>query len=586
MKRAQDRMLRNAVCHALAALAFCVTPGYADEDPPAVASDFASRVDLSPMAGIAVQDTGRLKSFETFARKVVRDIAGPRGAPGQEASFTYLDLMFRPEEYREASIIYVKKKQVRAAIAQALYEDDSVQSAVLKRFKETGQISAALLMHPAVVNLLDKLDRDLMRTAKSVNEIRSAMQLADPRTLSFILRVIPLPDGEPRDEWLSVDQLGRSSGVPQDAAHAGVSAAPIPGLEPERNDALVDAWRDLGGAWRAQSAPDASEALARVAGLLQGVNPALYPDAGRLSWESWYFRSRNMTWIWGIYLLALVPLLMSVIYRWDRARFIGMGLFVVAFGFHTAALLLRWYISGRWPNSNMFEAVTTTAWFCGAGSFVLEYLVRKTALRNLFFLGSAVASMAALMAAYYMPVQLNPHIGNMMPVLHDVWLYIHTNVIIYSYGLIAMAAVSALLYLGYRMLGGNSRVAKAGGAGSLIMSDKGAGSFLKEKSKATAGQVLDAATMVSMELSFILLWTGLVMGAIWADHSWGRPWGWDPKEVFALNTFIIFLLLVHVRFKVRDKGFWTAILAVVGCCVMLFNWIVVNFVITGLHSYA
>ena len=92
--------------------------------------------------------------------------------------------------------------------------------------------------------------------------------------------------------------------------------------------------------------------------------------------------------------------------------------------------------------------------------------------------------------------------------------------------------------------------------------------------------------MVLVELAFIMLWTGLVMGAIWADHSWGRPWGWDPKEVFALNTFLIFLVLIHVRLKVRDKAFWTAILAVVGFEVMMFNWIVVNFVISGLHSYA
>ncbi len=172
-----------------------------------------------------------------------------------------------------------------------------------------------------------------------------------------------------------------------------------------------------------------------------------------------------------------------------------------------------------------------------------------------------------------------------MPVLHDVWLYIHTNVIIASYCLIAMGTVSALLYLGYRLLGGSKLVAKAGGAGTLILGGAG-GSFLQEENRATAGQVLDAATMVLLELSFVLLWAGIVMGAIWADHSWGRPWGWDPKEVFALNTFIIFLLLVHVRLKVRDKGLWTAVLAVVGCGVMLFNWIVVNFVITGLHSYA
>jgi ABC-type transport system involved in cytochrome c biogenesis permease subunit len=215
-----------------------------------------------------------------------------------------------------------------------------------------------------------------------------------------------------------------------------------------------------------------------------------------------------------------------------------------------------------------------------------------------FALGGAVSAMVALMAVHFLPATLSSNIGNMMPVLHDVWLYIHTNVIIASYCLIFMAAVSALLYLGYRVFGGRAGYASMGGAGSLMLGGPlggaaagggaagGSGAAGGDGRRASAGQVFDGVTMVLMELSFVMLWAGLVMGAIWADHSWGRPWGWDPKEVFALNTFLIFAVLVHVRLKSRDKGLWTALLAVLGAGVMLFNWIVINFVITGLHSYA
>ena len=107
-----------------------------------------------------------------------------------------------------------------------------------------------------------------------------------------------------------------------------------------------------------------------------------------------------------------------------------------------------------------------------------------------------------------------------------------------------------------------------------------------EQQNGGLGKVLDGATMIFLELSFVTLWTGIVFGAIWADHSWGRPWGWDPKETFALNTWLVFVALVHVRLKVRDKALWTAVLAVVGCAIMLFNWVAVNFFIVGLHSYA
>ena len=118
----------------------------------------------------------------------------------------------------------------------------------------------------------------------------------------------------------------------------------------------------------------------------------------------------------------------------------------------------------------------------------------------------------------------------------------------------------------------------SGGASALLAVSPNRSSFLVD-AKPTLGQVYDGATMVLVELAFIMLWTGLVMGAIWADHSWGRPWGWDPKEVFALNTFIVLALLVPVRMKVRDKGLWTALLAIAGCGVMLFNVIASNFII-------
>ena len=300
----------------------------------------------------------------------------------------------------------------------------------------------------------------------------------------------------------------------------------------------------------------------------------------------------NLTWVWLIYAIAMIPLLLSVVFRWNAARWIGLGLFVVAFGLHTFAVMLRWYVSERWPNSNMFEATTTAAWFGGCLALVLElFVIRKLPMRNMLALGSAAASMTALMAVHFLPLQLNPNISNMMPVLNDVWLYIHTNVIIFSYCLIFIAAVSAMIYLIYRIVAALNQwqnaaeYARVGGAGSLILTRPDGSSYLDEQ-KSSFGQILDGTTMVVMEMSFILLWTGLCMGAIWADHSWGRPWGWDPKEVFALNTFIIFLLLVHVRLKVKDKGLWTAILAVAGAGVMLFNWIIINFAISGLHSYA
>ncbi|MGB9623972.1 MAG: cytochrome c biogenesis protein CcsA [Phycisphaerae bacterium] len=104
--------------------------------------------------------------------------------------------------------------------------------------------------------------------------------------------------------------------------------------------------------------------------------------------------------------------------------------------------------------------------------------------------------------------------------------------------------------------------------------------------RAPLAAVLDGSTMLLIQLAFVTLWVGIILGAAWADVSWGRPWGWDPKEVFALNTWLIFVGLLHIRLNVRDKGLWTAVLAVAGFAVMMFNWVGVNYFIVGLHSYA
>ncbi|MFG0273465.1 MAG: cytochrome c biogenesis protein CcsA [Phycisphaerales bacterium] len=561
-----------------AALAGWVTARIAGAGAGPQPSAFAQQVDLTPLKHTAVYTQGRLKSFPSFADSFMRAVVGPRQWRGQTHEFTYFDMLFRPEAYAQASVIYVSKKPMRAQIVSRLAQRQDLDPAYLDRFLETGMIAPALLeQDPAVRELLIRLRADAIKTAKHVDAVETALALRQPVQLSANLRLIPPPGGDSDDMWRSITDIWTPTGAPSPG---------VPGLDAETNTALAGAWRDLAVAWRAEDAEGAGAALATFAALAPTVAPEVYPARARLGWETRYYQQGHMTWVWLVYMLAVVLLLLAVVYRWRFAQWSGLTVYLIALGLHTFAVMLRWYVAGRWPNSNMFEAVTTSAWFGAVGALVFEAIVRKTPMRNLFMLGAAVSSMAALMAAHYMPVSLNPGVGNMMPILHDVWLYIHTNVIIFSYVLIAMAAVSAILYLLHRAAGGQPDYARAGGAGAIMAMGAASADELARKRVVTPAQVLDGVTMVLMELSFVLLWAGIVMGAIWADHSWGRPWGWDPKEVFALNTFIVFVLLVHTRLKVRDKGLWTAILAVFGCVAMLFNWIVINFIISGLHSYA
>jgi cytochrome c-type biogenesis protein CcsB len=561
--------------------------------PPKVEpSAFAREVDLSPLAKSAVHARGRLKSFHSFADMMVGAVAGPHDLFGQSPDFTYFDLMLRPENYADQDILFIKNKGVRAQLAQALRQRPDYPPERIDAFMRVGMVSPGVVTtDPQVRAQLARMGRDAMRTAKFVDQLNNALAVRSPTVLKDNLRFLPPPGAtDPKTPWLPLAVLESDSlaQAPTDDAHSGAMPGVVPGMDPTLSADLSAAWTQFRLAWLSQDAKGVNESAATLASLLPSVNPDLYPPQRRLALESAYLDLNNFTWVWIVYLFSIVFLVMAVVYRWNTARRIGLGFFGLAFLLHTIAVFLRFYIAGRWPNSNMFEAVTTAAWFGGAGAVLLELIARRAPMRNLFFLGSAVASMTALMAADFLPLSLTPAIGNMMPILNDVWLYIHTNVIIFSYVLIAMAAVTAIMYLLYRLGGGTPDFARAGGAGALLSMNDAAAPVDDASStkKVTAGEVFDGATMVLLELAFILLWAGVIMGAIWADHSWGRPWGWDPKEVFALNTFIIFVVLVHVRLKVKDKGLWTAWLAVLGCAVMIFNWTVINFVISGLHSYA
>ena len=573
-----------------AALAIFVAAPARAEDVP-----FHKQVDLTPLDKVAVFTDGRLKSFGSYANTQMQFISGPRKVAGQSPDFTYFDLLFRPDAYAKADVIYVKNREVRARIVQAAGADAQFRASEpdweqhLRAFESTGLVSEQVLQIPGVRTELQAMEGDLIRTAKDMDMIKGALSVKDPAFLLGSLRVIPPADGSFDRPWASIGDImllgADPASLPPAARERKVE--PIPGIDEAKQRQLAAHWRAFVVAWQQGDAATVNARVQAIAAVLPTLVPSIYPPAERLAWEGWYFRNGNLSRAWMVFLGAIVFLLLGLVYRWPRATRIGMGVFALALFFQTFAVMLRWYISGRWPNSNMFEAVTTAAWMATAVAFIAEaWFLRRTAMRGVVALGACVTSMVALMAAHFLPVQLNSNIGNMMPVLHDVWLYIHTNVVIFSYALIFMAAVSAFAYLVWRLRGGGPAYARVGGAGQAMELAAEGGAHASVHRASGLGEVFDGVTMLLTELSFVMLWAGIVMGAIWADHSWGRPWGWDPKEVFALNTFIIFALLVHVRWKVRDKGLWTAVLAVVGAGVMLFNWIVINFVISGLHSYA
>ncbi|MCL2640578.1 MAG: cytochrome c biogenesis protein CcsA, partial [Phycisphaerales bacterium] len=235
-------------------------------------------------------------------------------------------------------------------------------------------------------------------------------------------------------------------------------------------------------------------------------------------------------------------------------------LFSVAVILHLASMGSRMWLAGRWPTQNQFESVLGAALLGCMIGWGLE-MWKKNGLFGMALSFVGFLAMTACMTAPYMfGNDLGGAISKTAGILQTYWLYIHVNVIIAAYALIGASFALGVVYLVVKSF--NRQVVKS-------LTD------------------IDQANMVLLQMAFWFLGIGIVTGAIWADYSWGRPWGWDPKETFALVTWIIYLVIVHVRLVLpKRKAETTAWLSIAGFAVMMFNWIGVNYFMAGLHSYA
>ncbi|MFM7261181.1 MAG: hypothetical protein ACKO3W_11310, partial [bacterium] len=391
-QRSVSAIIAKAIAIAFASLLPVSTGVFAQDTsaPPSAepGSRFVDLVDLKPLATVAVQNDGRVKSLSSLAQEVMSFISGPRDINGQDPLFTYLDMLFRPDVYREADVIYVKgagpRKRISDALLASAPEDKRASlQASMNVFAKTGLISEINILDKEVVKVLREMREDLIRTEKVVRAIDSALTAKDPRFLLSKLKIVPRGDGNANAEWHGIAELMFSDGqepVPGSMLLLAENKGQPADVRPEQAAVIGDAWRALVSGWLRGDAAAVNAAAATLGDELPKVDPANYPDRERLAWEHWYFENDHMTRVWLVYMAASVFLLLGFVWKWPKARAIGFVIFAIALVLHTMAVMLRWYIADRWPNSNMFEAVTTAAWMGALCAVVIEWWVRRTAM--------------------------------------------------------------------------------------------------------------------------------------------------------------------------------------------------------------
>jgi cytochrome c-type biogenesis protein CcsB len=215
---------------------------------------------------------------------------------------------------------------------------------------------------------------------------------------------------------------------------------------------------------------------------------------------------------------------------------------------------LRWSIGGRAPVSNMYESLIFMGWGVMALGFVQEAIYKK----RFFALAGGLMSFICLAFSENLPIDSS--ISPLVPVLaHTSWLAIHVMTIMLSYSAFALAMVMAHFAL-FTQLWKPERK-------DLIQS-------------------LALLLYNTLQVGLLFLAAGIVCGAVWANESWGRYWGWDPKETWSLITFFIYLAIVHGRFAGWLEEFGLAASSIIGFLSVIMTYYGVNFVLAaGMHSY-
>ncbi|MBI34055.1 MAG: hypothetical protein CMP67_01660 [Flavobacteriales bacterium] len=239
---------------------------------------------------------------------------------------------------------------------------------------------------------------------------------------------------------------------------------------------------------------------------------------------------------------------------------IAIGIFALFFLYHTYGLILRWYLTSHAPWSNGYEALIFIAWgTCLAGLIFARYSKLTTA-------GTAFVAFLIIMTAGH--ENMDPQLTNLVPVLKSYWLVIHVACITTSYGFFALGAILGLIVLGVMLFKNIRNFKKI----NLLTSEL---TFINEMT-VTIGVVLAAI--------------GTFLGGVWANESWGRYWGWDAKETWALVIVIVYAMLLHFRFVpgfIRGKFFFNAFGTIVGFGAVCMTFFGVNYYFSkSIHSYA
>ncbi|MGC6524724.1 MAG: cytochrome c biogenesis protein CcsA [Flavobacteriaceae bacterium] len=498
---------------------------------------------------LVIQDSdGRMKPVNTYASELLRKLSKKDTYNNYEPNQVFLSMQESPQLWYNVPIIYLKPKKA-----------DTIRSII------------GLPKEQKYAALIDFLDKNLnyklgpfleeAYSAQVPTAIQKEFKETDQRvSLLFnslegdALRLFPIP-GDENNKWVSPKEFVQQGRVIKDSLYSNfIKTGFLAYLATLQNDKLQNT-----------DFTQSQKLVKAIKKTQQRYGGKTMLSEKKIKTEITYnkYDIFKKLFSWYMYASSLMFVLLIVQILRDKSKVLKLSvnifkiLLYVCFGLHTAGLIVRWYISGHAPWSDAYESMIYVAWATMAFGVMLG---QKS---NLTFASTAFITAMILMIAHWN--WMDPSIGNLQPVLNSYWLMIHVAVIVGSYGPMALGMILGFISL---LL--------------IILTTP------KNKDKMALNvKELTVINEMALTVGLVMLTIGNFLGGMWANESWGRYWGWDPKETWALISIMIYAFVIHMRLVpgLRSRlAFNIASILAFGSILM--TYFGVNFYLAGLHSYA
>ena len=488
---------------------------------------------------VVQDDGGRLKPFSTTTSEVLRKVSRKSEYKGLNSNQVVLGMLQNPYLWQLAPMIKVNNDELQEKLGLedkftsflSFFSDEA-------KYVLTNDVEIAYAKKPAERS---KFDKEVMNVDERVNICYMVYN-------GSFMRFFPIPD-DSNNKWIS-PSMNQGLLMGDDSLFV--------------NNILPIYYKSLQQALNDGDYEVSNNTLTAIKNYQLKFGSAVYPSDMKIESEVFYneFKVFNhLSYYYAIVGLIMILLLIQQILKERKWRnyIIKFAFVLVGIGFfaHTVGLVGRWFISGHAPWSNAYESVIYIAWATILAGFIFS---RKSLM--------TVAATAILSSLLLMVAALNwldPEITNLVPVLDSYWLIIHVAIITASYGFLALGALLGFLNLILMVIQSSTNKSR------IVAS-------LKE---------LTFINEMSITTGLFMLSVGTFLGGIWANESWGRYWGWDPKETWALASMLIYIFVLHMRFIPKIKGIFAFNLAsIVAYSSIIMTYFGVNFYLSGLHSYA